>query len=42
MSTTPNDSLEATLLLYLEQAHNFELWLAGEETDETFEKIVSE
>lgn len=37
-----NDTLETALLRYLEQAYNFELWLAEQEIDDALTTLTDE
>lgn len=39
--TSKSPNLETAVNLYLEQLHNYELWLAGEEAEEALDAIVS-
>lgn len=40
--TATNSNIEAAIQLYLEQKHNYELWLAGEEMTEALDRITCE
>lgn len=40
--TAPRTNLESAITLYLEQEHNYQLWLAEQEIDDALDAITTD